>query len=333
MPPPDALGPDEELVAGRRPVEEAFVARRPAVRLLVVPQRRAALEKLVLHATNLRIPIVEVEGGSLTALAGFDGHQGIALVVEPRRFASLDDILARATERGEPPFVLVLDSLEDPHNVGSLLRSAEGAGVHGVIFPTHRQAPLSPSAVKASAGAVEHLLLYPADDLPGALSDLHARGVRIIAADAEAPLTARETDLRGPLALVVGSEGQGLGPAVRRRADAFMRIPMKGAVGSLNAAVAGSILLFEALAQRESAEAPSPGASTGAAMPSTGSRQGQPRPGSKPPAGRRKVADTAPDPAPSDSAAHQLAAPAPVEEELLPVDGVPKKATRSRRKA
>src|SRR5206468_4695471 len=98
VPQPDLLGPGEELIAGRRPVEEAFVARRPAIRLLVVPNRRAALEKLVLHATNLRIPIVEVEGGSLTALAGFDGHQGIALVVEPRHFASLDDILARAGE-------------------------------------------------------------------------------------------------------------------------------------------------------------------------------------------------------------------------------------------
>jgi 23S rRNA (guanosine2251-2'-O)-methyltransferase len=217
----------------------------------VVPQRRAALEKLVLHATNLRIPIVEVEGGSLTALAGFDGHQGIALVVEPRQFASLDDILARAAERGEPPFVLALDSLEDPHNVGSLLRSAEAAGVHGVIFPTHRQAPLSPSAIKASAGAIEHLLLAPTDDLPAALSDLHLRGLRIAGADGEAPLTARQTDLRGPLAIVVGSEGQGLGAAIRRRCDVFMRIPMKGAVGSLNAAVAGSILLFEALAQRE----------------------------------------------------------------------------------
>jgi 23S rRNA (guanosine2251-2'-O)-methyltransferase len=205
----------------------------------------------VLHATNLRIPIVEVEGGSLTALAGFDGHQGVALVVEPRQFASLDDVLARAAERDEPPFILVLDSLEDPHNVGTLLRSAEAAGVHGVLFPTHRQAPLSPSAVKASAGAIEHLLLCPVDDLPGALSDLHTRGVRIAGAEGDAPMTARQSDLRGPLAIVVGSEGQGLGPAVRRRADLFMRIPMKGAVGSLNAAVAGSILLFEALAQRD----------------------------------------------------------------------------------
>lgn len=250
-PRPDLLDAElDELVAGRRPVEEAFVARREARRLLVVPQRRQALEKLVLHATNLRIPIVEVEGGTLTALAGFDGHQGIALVVAPRRYAEVDDILARSIERGEPPLILVLDSLEDPQNVGSLLRSAEAAGTHGVVFPTHRQAPLTPSAVKASAGAVEHLLLAPVDDLAGALADLHVRGLRIVGADAEASLTIREADLRGPLALVVGSEGQGLGPAVRRRCDLLVRIPMRGAVGSLNASVAGSILLYEATTQR-----------------------------------------------------------------------------------
>jgi 23S rRNA (guanosine2251-2'-O)-methyltransferase len=232
-------------------VEEAFAAGRPALRLLVVPQRRGPLEKLVLHATRLRIPIVELEGGSLTALAGFDGHQGVALVVEPRAFASLADILGRARDRDEPPFVLVLDSLEDPQNVGTLLRSAEAAGVHGVVFPLRRQAPLTPAAVKASAGAVEHLLLCPVDDLGAALADLHGQGLRIAGSDADAPLTARQSDLRGPLAIVVGSEGQGLGPTVRRRCDLFLRIPMRGAVGSLNAAVAGSILLFEAVAQRD----------------------------------------------------------------------------------
>ncbi len=249
--PSDLLAEDEELVAGRRPVEEAFVARRPARRLLVVPQRRQALERLVLHATSLRIPVVEVEGGTLTAVAGFDGHQGIALVVEPRTYAGLDDVLARALERGEPPFVLVLDSLEDPQNVGTLLRSAEAAGVHGVLFPTHRQAPLTPAAIKASAGAVEHLLLCPVDDLPAALSDLRIRGLRVAAAESDAPLTAAQADLRGPLAIIVGSEGQGLSPVVRRRADVAVRIPMRGAIGSLNAAVAGSILLFAAVAQRD----------------------------------------------------------------------------------
>jgi tRNA(Leu) C34 or U34 (ribose-2'-O)-methylase TrmL len=147
----------------------------------------------------------------------------------------------------------VLDSLEDPQNVGTLLRSAEAAGVHGVLFPTHRQAPLTPAAIKASAGAVEHLLLCPVDDLPGALSDLRIRGLRVAAAEADAPLTAAQADLRGPLAIVVGSEGQGLSPVVRRRADVSVRIPMRGAIGSLNAAVAGSILLFAAVAQRDPA--------------------------------------------------------------------------------
>ena len=151
--------------------------------------------------------------------------------------------------------MLVLDSLEDPQNVGTLLRSAEAAGVHGVVFPTRHQAPLTPSAVKASAGAVEHLLLAPVDDLAGALSDLHSRGVRIVGAEAGAPLTARQADFRGPLAIVVGSEGQGLSPAVRRRCDLVVRIPMRGVVGSLNAAVAGSVLLFEAVAQRDPAGA------------------------------------------------------------------------------
>jgi 23S rRNA (guanosine2251-2'-O)-methyltransferase len=255
-------------------VEEAFTAARPPRRLLVTPQRRQALEKIVLHATTLRIPIVEVEGGSLTALAGFDGHQGVAVVVEARRFASLDDILARAIERAEPAFVLVLDSLEDPQNVGTLLRSAEAAGVHGVVFPTERQAPLSPAAIKASAGATEHLLLAPVDDLAGALTDLHLRGLRIVGSEADAPLTAREADLRGPLALVIGSEGHGLSPAIRRRCDLFVRIPMRGMIGSLNAAVAGSILLFEALGQHDPKASPGDpaGAASGSATPAAKAR-------------------------------------------------------------
>ena len=131
----------------------------------------------------------------------------------------MTDILARAIERGEPPFVLVLDSLEDPQNVGTLLRSAEAAGAHGVIFPTHRQAPLSPAAVKASAGRGRapppraRSTTWPAP-WPTCTSP----GLRVVGAEAEAPLTVREADLRGPIALVVGSEGQGLGPAVRSAA-------------------------------------------------------------------------------------------------------------------
>lgn len=226
------------------------MAGRVARRLLVTPGRREALERIVLHATTLRIPVVEVEGGTLTAVAGFDGHQGVALVVEARHPAALADVLARAIERDEPPFVLVLDSLEDPQNVGTLLRSAEAGGVHGVVYPTRRQAPLSPAAVKASAGATEHLLLAEVDDLAGSLAELRTRGLRVVGTEADAPLTYREADLRGPLALVVGSEARGLSPAVRRRCDLLVRIPMRGRVASLNAAVAGSILVFEAAARR-----------------------------------------------------------------------------------
>ena len=251
---PDLLATDEELVAGRRPVAEAFAARRPAKRLLVVPERRQALEQLVLHATSLRIAVVEVEGGTLTSITGFDGHQGIALVVEPRRWATLDDVLARAAERGEPPLILVLDSLEDPQNVGTLLRTAEANGVHGVIFPTRRSAPISPAAIKTSAGATEHLLLVPLDDFAAGLVDLRSRGIRVVGADEEAQLSYRDADLRGPLALVVGSEGQGISGVVHRRLDLAVRIPMRGKIASLNAAVAGSVLLFEAASQRGTPE-------------------------------------------------------------------------------
>jgi 23S rRNA (guanosine2251-2'-O)-methyltransferase len=244
------VGEGEELIAGRRPVEEAFAARRDALRLLIVPERRAALDALAIHATTLRIPVVEVEGGTLTAIAGFDGHQGVALVARPRPAGDVDTILARARERGETPFVLVLDSLEDPQNFGTLLRSAEACGMHGVIYPTRRSAPLSPAAIKASAGATEHLILAAVDDLAGTLADLHGRGLRLVGADEEASMAYGDADLRGPLAVIVGSEGQGISGPVRRRLDLVLRIPMRGKIGSLNAAVAGSIVLFAAAAQR-----------------------------------------------------------------------------------
>jgi 23S rRNA (guanosine2251-2'-O)-methyltransferase len=301
-----ALADDEELVAGRRPVEEAFVARRESKRLYVVPQRRQALEKLVLHATSLRIPVIEVEGGTLTAISGFDGHQGIALVVAQRRWAAPEEILAVAAMRAEAPLVLVLDSLEDPQNVGTLLRTAEASGVHGAIFPTRHQAPLTPSAVKASAGAVEHLALSPVDDLPGTLADLRARGLRIVGADGDAPLTAREADLRGPVAIVVGSEGKGLGPVIRRRCDLLVRIPMHGKIESLNAAVAGSILLYEAAAQRR---LPDPGPRTATPLdelPEAPAPADRPETTEAPaPAAEAAETETAPEPKPKATRARK----------------------------
>ncbi|MFZ9386090.1 MAG: 23S rRNA (guanosine(2251)-2'-O)-methyltransferase RlmB [Candidatus Limnocylindrus sp.] len=244
------VGPDQELIAGRHPVEEAFSARREAIKLLVVPQRRAALQQVVLHATTLRIPIVEVEGALIGQLAGFDGHQGIALVVRRRPEVAPEEILARAVSRGEPPFILALDGVEDPQNFGSLIRSAEAVGVHGILMATRGSAPLSPAAIKASAGAVEHLLVARVENLAEELTALRLRGIRVVGAEAEAAQDHRSADLRGPICLVIGSEGKGLSPAIRRRIDLYVRIPMVGRVASLNASVAGSILLFEVLGQR-----------------------------------------------------------------------------------
>ena len=248
---------EQELIAGRRPVEEAFAARREAVRLLVVPHRRGALQEVVLHATALRIPVVEVEGAHIGQLAGFDGHQGVALVVVRRAESSPEDLLARALARGEDPFLVALDGVEDPQNFGSLIRSAEAVGVHGIIIASRGAAPLSPAAIKASAGAVEHLLIARVDDLAETLTGFRLRGIRVVGAEAEAAQAYREANLRGPVCLVIGSEGHGLSPAVRRRVDLFVRIPMAGRVASLNAAVAGSVLLFEVAGQR-----PAPSART-----------------------------------------------------------------------
>lgn len=262
------VGPEHEVVAGRRPVEEAFAARREAVRLLVVPQRRDALQQLVLHATTLRIPVIEVEGALIGQLAGFDGHQGVALVVKRRPEAAPEDLLARAVGRGEPPFLLALDGVEDPQNFGSLIRSAEAVGVHGLLIGSKGAAPLSPAAIKASAGAVEHLLIARVESLADELTALRLRGVRVIGAEAEAAHGYRAADLRGPICIVIGAEGRGLSPAVRRRIDLFVRIPMAGKVASLNAAVAGSVLLFEAFGQRPTSAQAVPSAASANPAPS-----------------------------------------------------------------
>jgi 23S rRNA (guanosine2251-2'-O)-methyltransferase len=241
-----------EWIGGRRPVAEALAAGREAHRLLVSKSARPSpeLKQVLAAAREASVPVETVSGDRIAALAAFDGHQGVLLEVGDRRWADPSDMLARAEAAGRDPLILLLEHLQDPVNFGTLLRSAEAVGVDGVIFPERRAAPLSAAAVKASAGASEHLLLARVESLGHVLRDLQARGIRIVAADQDATASAWDADLGGPLAVVVGAEGEGISGATRRRVDLLVSFPMSGQVASLNAATAGALLLFEVVRQR-----------------------------------------------------------------------------------
>jgi 23S rRNA (guanosine2251-2'-O)-methyltransferase len=241
-----------QWIGGRRPVAEALAAGREAHRLLVSSSARPSpeLKEVLARAREASVPVETVPGDRIAALAGFDGHQGVLLEVGERRWADPAEMLARAEAAGRDPLILLLEHLQDPVNFGTLLRSGEAAGVDGVIFPERGAAPLSAAAVKASAGASEHLLLARVESLGQALRDLQSRGLRVVAADQGAPASAWTTALRGPLAVVVGGEGEGISGATRRRVDLLVSFPMSGRVASLNAATAGALLLFEVVRQR-----------------------------------------------------------------------------------
>ena len=232
-----------EWIGGRRPVAEALAAGRPAHRLLIAASAKPSpeLRAITDAARRLGLPTDRVPADRMTRIGGFDGHQGVLLEVDERRWADLAEILDRAATAGHEPLVLVLEHLQDPTNFGTLLRSAEAAGVDGVVFPERGAAPLSAAAVKASAGASEHLLLARLPTIGEAVHELKLAGLRLVAADQEAPATAWDSDLAGPLAVVVGSEGSGLSGATKRRCDLLVSFPMSGRVASLNAATAGSL--------------------------------------------------------------------------------------------
>jgi 23S rRNA (guanosine2251-2'-O)-methyltransferase len=241
-----------EWIGGRRPVAEALAAGRVAYRLLVADSARPSPELRQLLAASRRagLRIERIGAGDLARLAGFDGHQGVLLEVADRAFTDLSETIGAAQAVPHGPFLLVLEHLQDPVNFGTLLRGAEAAGVDGVIFPSRGAAPLSAAAVKASAGATEHLSLIRVESLGSAIHEMKQRGIRLVAADQEAPAIAWEASLQGPIAIVVGSEGSGLSGATRRRCDLLVRFPMVGHVASLNAATAGTLLLFEVVRQR-----------------------------------------------------------------------------------
>lgn len=234
-----------EWLYGRNPVYETLRSgRRQLFRLLVAQgsQEKGRLSEIIQLAARKKVPLERPARNRLDTLT--PNHQGVALEASDYPYASLPDILEKANELGEPPFILLLDALQDPQNLGTLLRTAEAVGVHGVIIPLRHTAEITPAVVNASSGACEHLLVAQAN-LAQAITQLKETGVWVVGLESD-PLSALPDQVRldGALALVVGSEGQGLRPLVKDSCDVLLRLPMRGQVASLNAAVAGSLVLY-----------------------------------------------------------------------------------------
>ena len=236
--------PDGDLVIGRNAVREALNSGRAADHLLVARGAGGSIAQLIAMCREKGIPVKEADGKKLDAVCGNEKHQGVILFAAAHAYAQLNDIFALAESRGEPPFIILCDGLEDPHNLGAVIRSAEAAGAHGVIIPEHRSVSLSSYAGKAAAGALEYVPVVRVTNLNQTVKELKARGVWVYAADMDGQ-PYYNTDFSGPAALVIGSEGKGVSRLMRENADVIVSIPMHGRINSLNASVAGGILMFE----------------------------------------------------------------------------------------
>jgi 23S rRNA (guanosine2251-2'-O)-methyltransferase len=244
-----------ELLYGRNAVREALRARRRSLRRLVVSsgvQETGVIAEIVKLAEAAKVPVERVERQVLDKQLRDANHQGVTLETGEYPYVELDACLARAAERHEPALLLLLDHLQDPQNIGTLLRTAEVVGAHGVVLPGRRAAEITPAVVNASSGATEHLPIVIVSNLAQTIGELQKAGVWVVGLEDDPNAQDFDSaDLNMPLALVVGAEGVGLARLVRERCDFLVRLPMAGQVASLNAAVAGSIALYSAWRQRK----------------------------------------------------------------------------------
>lgn len=243
----------EEFIAGRNSVFEALKSGRAINKILVAKGgRQGSVREIIGMAREKGLVVQEVEPSKLDQITEGTRHQGIVAMASPVDYVEVEDILAEARRRNEPPFLILLDELEDPHNLGAILRTADAAGVHGVLIPKRRSCPLSGTVAKTSAGAVEYVPVARIGNVAQTIEALKKEGLWVVGADMDGDKTYYEADLRGPLLVVVGSEGRGLGRLTKEVCDFLVRIPMKGRITSLNASVACSLLLYEVFRQRES---------------------------------------------------------------------------------
>ena len=250
-----AQRPDVEEVEGqlegRNAITEALKSGRTIDKVFVADgDTDRGLQRLAAQAKEAGSVVVPVDRRKLDAMSTTRAHQGIIALAAAHEYATIDDILEEAASRGEAPLIVICDELSDPHNLGAILRSAECAGAHGIIIPKRRSVGLTATVAKASAGAVEYMKVARVTNINNAIAELKEKGVWIYGTAAEGSIPMYKADLTGPAAIVIGNEGDGISPLVRKNCDVMLSIPMKGRISSLNASAAASILLYEAVRQR-----------------------------------------------------------------------------------
>ena len=241
----------DDQVEGRNSVLELLESGKDINKIYVTRgEKHGSINKILAIAKQRKVIIVEKDKKQMDEMAQQENYQGVIAIVPPFEYVEIEDILNFAKERQEAPFVLILDGIEDPHNLGSIIRTAETAGVHGIIIPKRRAASVNSTVNKTSAGAVEYMKIARVTNISDAIEKLKQAGLWICGTDINTNKYYYNQDLTGPLGIVIGNEGKGIGEKVRKNCDFLVKIPMKGKVTSLNAAVSAGIIIYEAVKQR-----------------------------------------------------------------------------------
>ena len=240
----------EYQIEGRNAVAEAVKSGRDIDKIFALAGGDGRLKSIIKSAKANKIVVVETERGKLDAMSKTGAHQGIIAQCAATEYVSVDDILDYAAERGEPPFVVIADSVTDPHNLGAIIRTACAAGVHGVIIPKRRSSGVTETVAKVSSGAVEHMRIARVTNLRDTIDLLKEKGLWIVGTDVGGDRTIYDRDLTGSIGVVIGSEGEGMTRIVRESCDFLVKIPMSGHVQSLNASVAAGVIIYEIVRQR-----------------------------------------------------------------------------------
>ena len=241
----------EDIVIGRNSVIEALKSNKTIEALYISNSKlEGSINTIIGLAKEKKILIKEVDKKKLDAMCDGEVHQGVIAKVTPYKYSEVSDILDLAKEKGEAPFIIILDEVEDPHNLGSIVRTAELFGVHGIIIPKRRSASVSVTVYKASVGAIEHVKIAKVTNINSVIDDLKKQGIWIYGADIRAEEYSHQVDFSGPCALVIGNEGRGMSKLTVQKCDKLIKIPMVGKINSLNASVAGGIMMYEVLTGR-----------------------------------------------------------------------------------